>query len=161
MGFINTMLHHNESEWSTDRPEVYEYHARGKSIALWVIVLILAAVLGALIYYGYRTVKTQDIRITQTFGGQGTLSTLSQRADAVESKIQDLTGDLQDLGQRMTKLEGRVAASVKATRKYAETLTQQLRQEMTAEMEARTSTLDARLQKVESEQAAERAQMEQ
>jgi hypothetical protein len=161
MGFINPMLHHNENEWSTDRPEAYEYHSRGKSVALWIIVLILAAVLGALVYYGYRTVKTQDIRITQTFGGQGALSTLGQRADALESKIQDLTGGWQDLGQRMTKLEGRVAASAKATRKYAETLTQQLHQEMTAEIEARTSTLDARLQKVESEQAAERVQMEQ
>ncbi len=161
MGFINPMLHHNENEWSTDRPEAYEYHGRGKSIALWVIILILAAVLGALVYYGYRTVKTQDIRITQMLGGQGALSTLGQRADAVESKIQDLAGGWQDLGQRITKLEGRVAADIKTTRKYAETLTQQLHQQMTAEMAARTSALDARLQQVESGQAAQRAQIAQ
>jgi len=161
MGVINPMLHHNESEWSAERPEAYEYHAPRHSGALWLIVVVLAAVLGALVYYGYQTVKTQDLRITQVFGNQGTISTLAQRADSAESKLRDLTGDWQGLGQRVTKLEGRVAADVTTTRKYAETLTQQLHQQMTAEMNARTSALDARLQQVESEQTAQRAQMAQ
>jgi hypothetical protein len=161
MGVINPMLHHNETEWSAERPEAYEYHARGKSVALWIIVVILAVVLGALVYYGYRTVKTQDLRITQIFGNQGTLSTLSQRADTAETKLHDLAGDWQGMGQRVTKLEGRVAADIKETRRYAETLTQQLHQQMTAEMESRTSPLDARLRQVESEQADQRAQMSQ
>jgi hypothetical protein len=161
MGVTNPMLHHNENEWSADRPQAYEYHARGKSTALWVIVVILAAVLGALIYYGYLTAKSQDIRITQLFGSQGTLSTLGQRADAAESKLRDLAGDWQGMGQRMTKLEGRVAAGVKETRSYADTLTQQLHQQITAEMNARTSSLDARLRQVESEEVNQRAQMAQ
>jgi hypothetical protein len=161
MGVINPMLHHNESEWSQDRTESHEQHARGNSIGLWIVVLILAAVLGALVYYGYRTVKTQDLRITQVFGNQGTLSTLGQRADAAETKLHDLAGDWQGMGQRMTKLEGRVAADVKQTRLYAQSLTQQLHQQMIAEMDARTSTLDARLRQVESEQTALHAQMAQ
>jgi hypothetical protein len=159
MGVINPMLHHNESEWSAERPEAYEYRGRGKSIALWVIVVILAAVLGALVYYGYRTVKTQDLQITQIFENQGTLSTLGQRADAAESKLHDLASDWQGMGQRVTKLEGKVATDLKQTRNYAETLTQQLHQQMIEEMESRTSTLDARLRQVESEQADQRTQM--
>jgi hypothetical protein len=159
MGVINPMLHHNESEWSAERPEAYEYHGRGKSVALWVIVVILAVVLGALVYYGYRTVRTQDLRITQIFGNEGTLNTLGQRADAAEIKLHDLAGDWQGMGQRVTKLEGRLASNIKETRRYAETLTQQLHQQMTAEMESRTSTLDARLRHVESEQADQSAQM--
>ena len=161
MGVINPMLQHNESEWSVERPEAHEYHERGKSGALWVIIVILAAVLGALVYYGYRTAKTQDLRITQIFGNQGALNTLSQRAETAETKLHDLAGDWQGMGQRVTKLEGRVAADIKATRRYAETLTQQLHQQMTAEMESRTSPLDARLRQVESEQADQRAQMAQ
>jgi len=161
MGVINPMLHHNESEWSQDRTESYEQHARGNSIGLWIVVLILAAVLGALVYYGYRTLQSQDLRITQVFGNQGTLSTLGQRADAAETKLRDLAGDWQGMGQRMTKLEGRVAADVKQTRLYAQSLTQQLHQQMIAEMDARTSTLDARLRQVESEQTALHAQMAQ
>ncbi len=159
MGVINPMLHHNESEWSAERPEAYEYHGRGKSVALWVIVVILAVVLGALVYYGYRTVRTQDLRITQIFGNEGTLNTLGQRANAAEIKLHDLAGDWQGMGQRVTKLEGRLASNIKETRRYAETLTQQLHQQMTAEMESRTSTLDARLRLVESEQADQSAQM--
>ena len=94
MGVINPMLQHNEDEWSSaDRPEAYEYHGRGKSIALWVINAVLAAVLGALIYYGYQTVKTQDTHMSQVIGMQGTLTTLGQRADAVETKLHDLAGD--------------------------------------------------------------------
>ena len=63
------------------------------------------------------------------------------------------------MGQRVTKLEGTVAADARQTRLYAEKLTQQLHQQITAEMDARTSTLDARLRQVESEQADQRAQM--
>ena len=159
MGVINPMLHHNESEWSADRPVALESHHRGQSKTLWVLVAVLAAALGALAYYGYHMVKNQDTQITQLFASQGTLSTLGQRADAAESKLHDLTGDWQGMGQRMAKLEGRVVAEVKQTRMYAETLTQQLHQQITAEMDARTSTLDARLRQIESEQADQRAQM--
>jgi hypothetical protein len=159
MGVINPMLHHNESEWSQDRTESYEPRSQGNSIGLWIVVVILAAVLGALVYYGYRTLNTQDLRISQVFGNQGTLSTLGQRADAAETKLHELAGEWQGMGQRMTKLEGRVAADVKQTRLYAQSLTQQLHQQMIAEMDARTSTLDARLRQVESEQTALHAQM--
>jgi hypothetical protein len=161
MGLINPMLHHDESEWSAERPVVYESHADGQSIVLWIVVLILAAVLGALVYYGYRTVKTQDLRITQVFGSQGIMATLGQRADVAESKLRDLASDGQGMTQRMAKLEGRVAADARQTRLYAETLTQKLHQQIIAEMDARTSPLDARLRQVESEQQQQRAQLTQ
>jgi hypothetical protein len=161
MGVINPMLHHNESEWSADRPVAFESYHRSQSKTLWVLVAVLAAALGALAYYGYHMVKNQDTQITQLFGSQGTLTTLGQRADAAETKLHDLAGDWQGMGQRVTKLEGRVATDVKQSRVYAEKLTQQLHQQMIAEMDARTSTLDARLRQVETEQTAQRAQMAQ
>ena len=161
MGVINPMLHHNENEWAADRPVAFESDHRGHSKTLWMLVAVLAAALGMLAYYGYDMVKNQEAQIAQLVGSQGTLSMLGQRADAAESKLHDLTGDWQGMGQRVTKLEGRVSADVMETRRYAEKLTQQLHQQMTAELEARTSTLDARLRQVESEQAAQRAQMAQ
>jgi hypothetical protein len=162
MGVINPMLHHDESEWSTNLPVAFESHHRGQSKTLWALVVVLAAALGALAYYGYRMVKNQDNQISQLFSGSQTktaLNTLGQRADAAETKLHDLTGNWQGIGQRMTKLEGRVGAEVKQSRTYAESLTQQLHQQMTAEMNARTSPLDARLRQVETEQTAQRAQM--
>ncbi len=64
----------------------------------------------------------------------------------------------------MTKLEslqGRVRVNLEQTRKYAESLTQQLHQQLSAELEARNSVLDARLRQVESEQTAQRSQLAQ
>jgi hypothetical protein len=58
-------------------------------------------------------------------------------------------------------LEGKVSADANQTHLYVEALIQKLHQQMIAEMDARTSTLDARLRQVESEQAAQRAQMTQ
>jgi hypothetical protein len=161
MGVINPMLQHNESEWSTDRSVPIARERHGHSKMLWALVLILGAVLGGLAYYGYRMVKTQDGQIAQLFGSQGTLTTLGQRADAVEGKLQGLAGDWQGMAQRMTKLEGRVTADAQQTRKYAETLTEQLHQQITAEIDARTSPLDARLRQMESEEANQRAQVAQ
>jgi hypothetical protein len=128
---------------------------------LWAFVLLLAVALGALAYQGYEMVKGQGAQITQLFGSQGTLATLGQRADAVENRLHDLAGDWQGMGQRLTKLEGRVSANAKDTRRYAETLTQQLHQQITAEINARTSPLDVRLRQVETEEANQRSQMAQ
>ncbi|HXC31353.1 MAG TPA: hypothetical protein VNZ56_02710 [Verrucomicrobiae bacterium] len=161
MGVINPMLQHDESEWSTDKSTPIDRGRRGHSKMLWALVLILGAALGGLAYYGYRMAKTQDVQIAQLFGSQGTLTTLGQRADAVENKLQGLAGDWQGMAQRMTKLEGRVTADAQQTRKYAETLTQQLHQQITAEIDARTSPLDARLRQMESEEANQRAQVAQ
>jgi hypothetical protein len=159
MGVINPMLQHNESEWSAERPAAFESDHQGQSKTLWVLIVVFAAAFGVLAYYGNRVVANQNAHITQLFGSQGTLTTLGQRADAAESKLHDLAGNWENMGQRVTKLEGAVAADARQTRLYAEKLTQQLHQQITAEMDARTSTLDARLRQVESEQADQRAQM--
>lgn len=161
MGVINPMLHHNESEWASEKPLVVESERPRQSRTLWGFVVLLAAALGALGYYGYHMIKDQDAQITQVFGSQGTLTTLGQRADAAEAKLHDLAGGWQDVGQRVTKLEGRVAADAGETRRYADKLMQQLHQQMTAEMDSRTSALDARLNQLESEQADQRAKMAQ
>src|SRR5579871_6054789 len=161
MAVFNPMLHHDDSEWSGGQPEPYEYHARRKGVVIWVSFLVLLAVLGALIYYGYRTAKIQNLHITQVFGNQGALTTLGQRADAAEGKLHDLAGDWQSTSQRITALETKVAGNARATRAYAESLTQQLRQQMTSEMDSRTASLDSRLRQVESEEANQRAQMAQ
>lgn len=163
MGVINPMLQHDEKAWTEDQPiDIHrERQRRGHSKVLWALVLILGAALGGLAYYGSLVVKDQDGQIAKLFGSQGTLATLGQRADAVENRLQGMAGDWQALTQRMTKVEGRVTAEAQQTRKYAETLTQQLHQQLSAEIDARTSPLDARLRQMESEEANQRAQMAQ
>jgi hypothetical protein len=159
MSVVSPMLQHNEKEWSTDRGVTYEDHSRKKSAILWATVAILTIALGVLVYYGYRTAKTQNFEITQIFGNQGTLTTLAQRADAAETKMHDLAAGWQGIGERLTKLENRVVVDGKQTRIYAQSLMQQLHQQLIAEMDARTSALDARVRQVESDQANQRAQL--
>lgn len=159
MSFVNPMLQHTEKEWPPDPVEISDEHGRRMSAIFWATVSILTIGLGALIYYAYRTVKTQDLQITRIFGDQGTLNTLAQRADAAETKVHDLAVDWQNVGQRVMTLEIKVAAEGKQTRLYTQSLTQQLHQQLIAEMDARTSNLDTRLRQVESEQADQRAQL--
>jgi len=139
----------------------FESRNTGQSVALWIVVAMLAAVLGALIYYGYRTVRTQDARITHVFGDQGAVTSLSQRADSAETKLRDPAGSWDGAGQRLAKLESRVAVEAKQSRVYVETLTQKLHEQITAEMNARDATLDARLRQMESQRADQQARMAQ
>ena len=159
MGVTNPMLNPVENKWPVTEPD----YGR-KSKAVWVVVVALAAVLGASIYYGYFTLNKQNIQVSQLFGSQTTLNALGQRVDTAEGKLRELTGNWEGLGQRVTKLEslqGRVRVNLEQTRKYAESLTQQLHQQLSAELEARNSVLDARLRQVESEQTAQRSQLAQ
>jgi len=70
MSVIDPMLHHTENDSSVGRMDSFESQNTGQSIALWIVVAVLAALLGALIYHGYRTVRTQDARIAWVFGNQ-------------------------------------------------------------------------------------------
>jgi predicted nucleic acid-binding Zn-ribbon protein len=162
MGFTNPMLDPIENKWPAYQEGNTEPDYRRKSKAVWVVVAALAAVLGASFYYGYLALNKQGIQVSQLFGSQTTLNALGQRVDTAEGKLRVLTGGWEGLGQRVTKLENlqsRVRVNLEQTRKYAEALTQQLHHQLSAELEARNSVLDARLRQVESEQTAERSQL--
>jgi hypothetical protein len=160
----NPMLQHNENDWPGGRPESYEDRTRIRSGALWLSVFVLAVALGFLVYYAYNYAKTQNLRITQIFGNQEAMDTLTQRLGAAETEMHDLAGDWQGVAPRVTALEGRVAMDAKQTRMYAQSLTLQLHQQLTAEMDARIAALNARLNprlaQIESEQADQRAQLD-
>jgi chaperonin cofactor prefoldin len=106
-------------------------------------------------------VKKKNIQIAQLFGDRATVNMLSQRVDSAESKLLDVSGRWEGLTQRVTTLEGTVSRSLQQNRKYAQSLTDKLHQQITAELDARTSVLDVRLRQVESEQTAQRTQIAQ
>ena len=148
-----------ESKLPAYREVITEPDHRSRSKGVWVVVLALAAVLGASAYYGHRALNNQNIQISQLFTSQATLSSLGQRVDSAEDKVLGLTDGWEGMGRRMTKIEAKVQGSLAQSRKYAETLTQQLHQQLSAELDARASTLDARLDQMESEQSAQSAHL--
>ena len=119
----------------------------------------MAVGLGALACVGYFAVKNKNLQIAQLFGDRAAVNTLGQRVDAAENTLRDVTGKWEGLAQHVTALDGKVSRNLQQTRKYAETLTAQLHQQISAEIEARTSALDARLRQVESEQTAQHTQL--
>ena len=107
-----------------------------------------------------RAEKT-NIQITQLFGNQGAVNALGQRVDTAESKLIDVTGKWEGVGQRVTMLESKINRNIQQTRTYAESLTNHLHQQVTAEIQARASVIDVRLRQIESDEAAQRSQLAQ
>jgi hypothetical protein len=158
----NPMFEPAESKWAVHQGETTGPEYRRSSNSTWVFVLALAVALVGLAGFGYFALKKANIQITQLFGNQAVLNTLGQRVDTAEGKLRDLTGGWESVTQRLTALEGfqgKVSRDFLQTRKYAENLTERLHQQVSAEIEARTSVLDARLRQVESDEAAQRSQL--
>jgi hypothetical protein len=158
MNLSNSMFESTENTWPARR-ETAEAEHRTESNASWVFIIVLAVGLGALACVGYFAVKNKNLQIAQLFGDRATVNTLGQRVDTAENALRDVTGKWDGLAQRVTTLDGKVSRNLQQTRKYAETLTAQLHQQISTEIEARTSALDARLRQVESEQTAQHAQL--
>jgi chaperonin cofactor prefoldin len=159
MNLSNSMFETTKNDWSA-RQETIEPKSRGESHGSWAVILALAA-LAVLACVGYLVVKKKNIQIAQLFGDRAAVKALSQRVDTAESTLSDVTGRWEGLSQRVTTLEGKVNHNLQQSRKYAESLSEQLHEQMRAELAARTSTLDARLTQVESEEAAQRSQLAQ
>ena len=158
MNLSNSMFESTENTWAARRQTAEPEH-RTESNASWVFIIVLAVALAALACVGYFAVKNKNLQIAQLFGDRATVNTLGQRVDAAENALRDMPAKWDGLAQTVTTLDGKVSRNLQQTRKYAETLTTQLHQQISAEMEARTSALDVRLRQVESEQMAQRAQL--
>jgi hypothetical protein len=159
MNVANPMFEPTENKWAAHQWETTETEYRRTSNARLVIILVLAVALVGLACFGYFTLKRTNIQLTQLFGKQAALNTLGQRVDTAESKLLDATGRWEGLSQGVTMLESKVNRNVQQTRKYAEGLTEQLHQQVRAELGASASVLDARLRQVESEQSGQRSQL--
>jgi hypothetical protein len=161
---VNPMFAPAENKSPAYQRETIEPEYWTTSKARWVFIILLTVALGALVCFGYLALKKRNIQISQLFGDQTRINSLGQRVDAAEGKLRDLTSGWEGIAQRVTALEGfqgKVSRDLQQTRKYAQGLTERLHQQVGAELEARTSVLDARLRQVESEQTAQRSQLAQ
>jgi len=164
MEVANPMFEPTEKKWTVPYGEARNPEYQHASNSTWGFVLALAVALVGLACFGYFTLKNTNVRISQLFGNQAVLNTLGQRVDTAETQLRDLSGGWKGVAQRVTALEslqGKVSHDFQQTRKYAESLTERLHQQVSTELEARTSVLDTRLHQVESEQTAQRSQLAQ
>ncbi len=158
MTLSNSVFEPSENKWPTySETAAPEY--RNDSNTHWVFIIVLALALVALTCVGFFALRKHNVQIAQLFVDRSALNNLGQRVDSAESKLLDVTGKWEGLAARVTTLESQGKRNLQQDRKYAESLTAQLHQEVTAELDARASALDARLRQVESEETAQRTQL--
>jgi hypothetical protein len=105
MSMVDPMFDPAENKWPGYPAGSTELYYRRKSKAVWVVVVVLLVALGASAYYGYFSFKKHNIQVSQLFGSQAAVNALTQRADAAEGNLRQLTGGWESLGQRVTNLE--------------------------------------------------------
>jgi hypothetical protein len=142
---------------------VLDYRDASTGVRAFFVIFLLVALLGAG-YFGYLALKKKNVQISQLFGQQTASKVLDQRFDTAEGKLRDLSSGWASLAQRLTAVEsfeGRVGRRFEQTREYAQNLTAELHQQVTAEIDARSSSLEARLRQVETDQQVQQSQLTQ
>ena len=167
MELVNPMFERAQNKNEIYEQRVIDPEHRSTSKAAWTtpIVLILILLCGCAGYFGYLSLKKRNIQVSQLFNGNQTrIDAIDQRIVSTEGKLRDLSSGWNGVAQRVTALEqfeDKVNHSVGQARQYAQNLTDRVHQQITAELNARTAVLDARLEQVESEQKAEQARLAQ
>lgn len=159
MSYINPLFTRTEEVPRTERIDnTAKTSQRNHVKGMWAVIAVLAVALGAAAGYGYRTAKNQSLEISQLSQGH---AAIGPREDATDIKVSDMSTGWTSLTQRVRDLEGKVGGSLRQSKTYAKNLADELHKQVDAEMDARTTSLNARLSEVESEQKTQNAQLAQ
>jgi chaperonin cofactor prefoldin len=127
----------------------------------WLAITALAVALIAAAGYGYRALEKDNSVLMQVPAIQRMVTTLGTRTDATEAQLRDLTANWGTLANRVTKLDRKVSSGLLTAHKQTVELIAQAEGRLRADMDGRTRVIDARLDRVESNQADDRARLAQ
>ncbi|MGD0458294.1 MAG: hypothetical protein ABSC21_11195 [Terriglobia bacterium] len=135
--------------------------SRRSNGGLWFALMVLVlAVVGASAYL-YLSLRENNINLSQVPDLLQSITTLDGRMDATEAKLRDLAANWDGLTNHLAELDGKVDSSLRATRNQMRELVGQAAGRLQAEMDQQGRVVDARLNKVESMQRQDRAQLAQ
>lgn len=135
--------------------------SRRSNGGLWFALMVLVlAVVGASAYF-YLSLRENNINLSQVPDLLQSITSLDGRMDATEAKLRDLAANWDGLTNHLAELDGKVDSSLRATRNQARELVGQAAGRLQAEMDQQGQVVDARLNKVESMQRQDRAQLAQ
>jgi hypothetical protein len=135
--------------------------SRRSNGGLWFALMILVlAVVGASAYL-YLSLRENNINLSQVPDLLQSITTLDGRMDATEAKLRDLAANWDGLTNHLAKLDGKVDSSLRATRNQMRELVGQAAGRLQAELDQQVQAVDARLNKVESMQRQDQAQLAQ
>ncbi|HEV2492760.1 MAG TPA: hypothetical protein VG204_06765 [Terriglobia bacterium] len=139
-------------------PREVRYYPR-KTGASWLTVLVLFLALVGLAAYGYLAFRKNNMSLAQLPGLQSVVTTLGGRMDATEAKLRDLTANWTGLSGRVATLEHQVNSGLRTAHSQTVELVGQTEGRMRAELDRRAQETDARIARVESNEAQDRSRI--
>lgn len=127
----------------------------------WVAVFLVAIAIAGLCWWGYPTLKKAPAIIAQFPAVQKSLDGINAQLANNESRFKAWSGNQQQLQDRMADMEKNVAARLRAARKQAQDLSEQVYQRVHSEVAAQNQATVAKIAQLESSNAADRAKVEQ
>ena len=123
------------------------------SKALWMVVILLTVALIGVSWYGHVALSQNGIALSQLPGVQQLAKSLDGRTGALQAKLELLSAGWSGLTDHVTELDRKVSSTLQAARKQTEGLVAKAEARMQTELDNRTEAIDARLGRVESNQA--------
>jgi chaperonin cofactor prefoldin len=147
------------TDWS-ERPSIHqprERKQRGSTVAALFLLLAIAG----LAWYFYPQLMTSYQNISHFPAMEEAMKSLEARANTTETQLRSLTENWGSLNEHLTKLDRRVSTGLASARHYVDKEVGDAQTQLVAELNQRTEAMNARVDKVESEQADTRSQLAQ
>lgn len=126
-----------------------------------LVTLLLLLILAGAVWYNFPTLKRDYQSVSQFPATQELVKTLGEQENTTEAQLRELLGNWDGLQTRLAKLDRKVSSGLAAGRKHTEELIAQAQQSLEAKLNERTQAMNARLDKVESDQVETRNQLAQ
>ncbi len=128
---------------------------------LWWAVSVLSLALICVMGYVYLALRQNNISLSRLPGPQPVLAALGGRMSSAEASLHDLTANWAGLAERVDKLDHKISSTLAVARNQAQERMAQAEGHLRAEMDKQARMTDARLARVESDQAEQTARLAQ
>jgi len=131
-------------------------HSHG---VLWAAMMVTLAALIAAGTYGYRAIGTYLGKLSQVPAMHDQLVAAGRRIDAAENALGNWTSQRDAWAKRLSSVEARIDGTLRSARKQAEEIVARAQQNMQAELNQRTANLQAKMDRIQSNQQSTDAQL--
>jgi hypothetical protein len=152
----STELPENPRRLNDEKDEPEEKHHTGH----WLAIGLLAVAIAGLCWWGYPTLKQAPAVLAQFPAVQKSLDGINAQLAETESRFKHWSSSQQQLQERVADVEKTMASRIRAVRKQAQDLSDQVYQRVHAEVAAQNQATDTKIARLESLSQAERANVE-
>jgi hypothetical protein len=135
-------------------------HGRKASRSGWTVAIVAVALVAACIY-GYFKLQSDASLLAQFPAVESALNAVGQRMNAAEDKFRTWSGDWDGMNSRLGKVEKTTAANLHLARDFATEQATKVHQELQAEMDNRSQSVDATISELEATHEQDQQQIAQ